>query len=63
MKVDQCQPHEMLPSCTYVLHKLGKITDQNSKPKVASFYYTYTKPSLDPPKGILFPANLGLVLT
>ena len=24
---------------------------------------TYTKPNLVPPKGILFPANLGLVLT
>ena len=31
-----------------------------SECKLASFY---TKPSLAPPEGIWFPANLGLVLT
>ena len=35
----------------------------NNRRRLPSIIDTYTKPSLVPPKGIWFPANLGLVLT
>ena len=43
--------------------KVDQCQPHENRGYPTSIIDTYTKPTMDPPKGIWFPANLGLVLT